>query len=144
MMHRAAASILLVALMSAPALVAQSVPPGATAQSLAGKWRACTSGEGQSWCVTFDFEINGDTLSGKNILEDGREFLLVQGRIQGDHVSFRSGNGCTDPKMAACLPVVYTGTFRGEDVWKLNVDVTDTPREEKYALTMTRVKGTSK
>lgn len=94
---------------------------------------------GHSWCTNFEFVIHGDTLSGTNFTDDEAQvFLLVQGHIQSDKISFRSGYGCIDPRMVRCLPVVYSATYHGEKEWKLNVDVTDTPREEKYAFTMTR------
>ena len=132
------------AVIPAHTVLAQSARQRATMQSLAGKWRACTNaGEvPRVWCTNFEFKINGDTLSGTTFGDEGSgTFFLVQGRIQGDKISFRSGNGCTDPKMPQCLPVVYTATYHGEKEWTLNVDVTDTPREEIYSFTMTRVTG---
>jgi hypothetical protein len=139
MTTRTAAFILLVASMAAPALAAQGAPRRAPPQSIAGKWQGCASHEGRSACAIYEFKVNGDTLTGTVTPPDGDDpHPLVQGRIQGDRISFRTGNGCTPQTTAACA-IVQTATFRGEDEWRLYVDVTDNGQE--LVLTMRRVPG---
>jgi hypothetical protein len=138
MISRTSAAVLVVALLSAPDLVAQSAPRRPTTQSIAGKWKACLDAEGRTACWTYEFKVNGDTLTGTDTGTDGVVTLLAQGRIQGERVSFKTGHGCTEVTMRACMAVVSTGTYRGGDEWRLYMDDTDNNRQ--YGVTMTRVK----
>jgi hypothetical protein len=130
------ASVLLAGLLSAPALAAQTTPTPqrATVRSLAGKWNACITDEGRTGCWTYEFKVNGDTLTGKDITPSGREDAMVEVRLQGDHLSFKTGNGCTEKGGRPCS-VVVSGTYAGGDQFKLNLDDTDNSRQHTVSLT---------
>lgn len=150
---RAVASILVT--LSAPALVAQGTPQGGTTQSLDGKWKACITDEGRVGCTTWEIKVKGDTFTGTDKGSDGMADQIVQGRIQGDHVSFKSGYGCTDGTMPSdpstpfhtsptarrdnCT-VMFTGTYRAGE-WTGTVDDTDNHHQKEF--TATRLTGKS-
>ena len=155
-MIRRSASILLVAFLSAPALVAQGAPQGRTTQSLAGKWKVCIVDEGRTGCgIVWEIKVTGDAFAGTATESDGLADQIVQGRIQGDHVGLKTGFGCTDgtpapPGMQFHTPtttrkdnctVVITSTYRGGDEWTGTVD--DTDNHHQKAFTATRVTGKS-
>ena len=80
--------------------------------------------------------VKGDSLWGTDTGPDGQSDLIV-GHIQGDRVSFKTGNGCTERVLQRCT-VLVSGTYHG-DGWK--ADVNDTDNQRHHVFTVTRVTG---
>jgi len=104
--------------------------------TIAGKWMACLTAEGRTGCTTWELAVKGDSLWGTDTGPDGQSDLIV-GHIQGDRVSFKTGNGCTERVLQRCT-VLVSGTYHG-DGWK--ADVNDTDNQRHHVFTVTRVTG---
>jgi hypothetical protein len=76
----------------------------AQGKTLAGHWEADMSEEGRTFTFVFEFKPAGDTFTGSVGLDTlDQSFPITNGKITGDHVSFK-GFG------------IWTGTLRGDEL----------------------------
>jgi hypothetical protein len=96
-----------------------------------GKWTAEFDTQIGVQKYTYDFHVDGTTLTGKTISEHG-ETAITEGKIDGDTITFvetLSFNGMD-------IKITYTGKINGDEI-KLTRKVGDFATEE---LTAKRVK----
>jgi hypothetical protein len=84
----------------------------ALAASPAGKWTADTPGmSGNLEKTTFDFQVEGNKLSGSVIFASGNSYAIQDGSVQGDDLSFH-----ITVKMGRDTKLIYTGKLAGEEI----------------------------
>ena len=100
-------------------------------QGLDGTWAGEISGEGKT--VSFDctFQVTGKTFTGTHGDPDG--WPMKDGTINGDNISYKTGNPCCGHPDA----VHVTGALNG-DTLKLDINVTDAG--ERFSVTLHRKK----
>ncbi len=99
----------------------------ALAADVSGTWKASMPGRGgQTMDVTFQFKVDGDTLTGSQSTQMG-ETEITEGKVAGDKISFkikREFNGNT-------RVMVYEGTVSGNEIqFKQTMEGMDRPPRE--------------
>ncbi|MGH9605647.1 MAG: hypothetical protein ACRD3N_08095 [Terracidiphilus sp.] len=112
MLKKLALAALFVALGSVTALAAD----------FNGKWTAEVQGRNGSQTLTFDFHVDGSTLTGKITTPRG-DMDISDGKVDGDNISFdqvisRNGND---------FKITYTGKADGPDSIKFTRQFGDRP-----------------
>ncbi|MGB8261572.1 MAG: hypothetical protein WCE75_14520 [Terracidiphilus sp.] len=121
MIRKVALSLLFVAFCAA----------GARAADFNGKWTAEFNTQIGVQKYTYEFKVDGNTLTGKAINERG-ETPITEGKIDGDTISFTENLNFNGME----LKIVYTGKIAGDEI-KFTRKVGDFATEE---LTAKRVK----
>ena len=103
----------------------------ALAADFNGKWTAEMQGRNGTQTVTFDFHVDGSTLTGKITTPRG-DMDISNGKVDGDNISFdqtmsRNGNSFT---------ITYTGKADGPDTIDFSRQFGDRP-----AMTFTAKRG---
>lgn len=112
MFKRLGLALLFVALGSVTALAAD----------FNGKWTAQVQGRNGTQTITFDFHVDGSTLTGKITTPRG-DMDISNGKVDGDNISFdqvisRNGND---------FKITYTGKADGADSIKFTRQMGDRP-----------------
>jgi hypothetical protein len=108
-------------------LVALAVMPMAAAD-IAGKWTASFDTQIGKQNYTYDFVVNGTTLTGK-IKSDNGESDVLEGKVEGDKVSFAE----LLKFQGMDIRITYTGTVVSADEIKFTRNVADFATEELVA-----------
>ncbi len=115
MMRKVALAVLVIALGSVAALAAD----------FNGKWTADVQGRRGTQTITFDFHVDGSTLTGKISTERG-DSDITDGKVDGDNISFTqvlNFNG-NERKIS------YTGKADGDNSIKFSRQMGDRPAME--------------
>lgn len=78
---------------------------GAFAAEISGRWTGIVSTPNGDWQLVYDFQANGEALTGALSTPNGA-IPLTDGRIDGDNISFTM--------MFGGNPVAYTGSVTGD------------------------------
>ncbi len=85
----------------------------ALAADVSGKWTAQVPGrDGQAREVTFNFKVDGGTLTGTTSGRGGQDVAISDGKVEGNNISFNTKmeyNGNT-------VVMKYTGTISGNEI----------------------------
>ena len=117
MMRKLGLAVMLFALSSVAALAAD----------FNGKWTADMPGRGGTQTVTFDFHVNGATLTGKVTTMRG-DTDISDGKVDGDTISFTQ----TMTMQGNEMKIMYTGKADGDTI-KFSRQMGDRPATEFVA-----------
>lgn len=92
-------------------LVLAVLAPPAYAADVAGTWTAAIETHMGLQQYTYEFQVEGETLTGKAILE-GNAAEIKDGKVSGDQVSFYHMMDAMGQEIA----VTYKGTVSGDEI----------------------------
>ena len=114
MKTRVHALVLGVLLLAAPAFAAD----------VDGRWSGMISTPGGDFPISFVFKADGDKLTGQMIGMDGMPIPIMDGKIDGDKISYN----VTIDFGGMMFQMIYTGAVTSAEI-KLNASVFDMPFE---------------
>lgn len=87
-----------------------------TAADLSGTWTGLIPARGNELQdITFRIVQSGDTLTGK-MYRDTTSVPILDGKIEGDHVSFRVDSEEQVGNLFIVIKYTFTGTIKGTDI----------------------------